>query len=143
MPTAWPEFAKASATRPFAWGDDCLIDTADWVLAATGIDVAAPFRGRYSDAETCRALFRGRGGLTKALRSHMARLGFAETEAPQPGDPGLVKAFGVVLHERRAARFAMGAVRLPSGRWRLKSMDGHISHDFPLIVAWSLASCRR
>ena len=36
---------------PFAWGsNDCCLFAADWVLAATGRDIAADYRGRYSTA---------------------------------------------------------------------------------------------
>ena len=36
--------------RPHAWGQhDCAINAADLVQAQTGIDFAAPFRGRYTD----------------------------------------------------------------------------------------------
>lgn len=36
------------AARPFAWGvNDCAIFAADVIEAATGHDLAAPYRGRY------------------------------------------------------------------------------------------------
>lgn len=36
---------------PFAWGvNDCCLFAADWVLAATGRDIAADYRGRYTTA---------------------------------------------------------------------------------------------
>ncbi len=36
---------------PFAWGvNDCCLFAADWVLAATGRDLAAEYRGQYATA---------------------------------------------------------------------------------------------
>jgi hypothetical protein len=36
--------------EPFAWGSDCAIFVADCLLAMTGEDAAAGFRGRYKTA---------------------------------------------------------------------------------------------
>jgi hypothetical protein len=51
----WPDFlnafVEAKRERPFAWGEnDCCLFAADCVLALTGIDPAASFRGSYSSA---------------------------------------------------------------------------------------------
>jgi cell wall-associated NlpC family hydrolase len=52
---SWPEdlhaFIEARKSEPFAWGkNDCCIFAADAILAMTGIDVAADYRGKsYSD----------------------------------------------------------------------------------------------
>ena len=50
----WPErlaaHIEAARGRPFVWGaHDCCAYAADWVLAATGTDPIAPWRG-YTDA---------------------------------------------------------------------------------------------
>src|ERR1700735_5391711 len=47
---AYHDFLKARANEPFAWGaQDCALFAADGVLAITGVDIAADFRGKYDD----------------------------------------------------------------------------------------------
>ncbi len=44
-------FIEERRRMPFAWGsNDCCLFAADWVLTATGRDIAADYRGRYSTA---------------------------------------------------------------------------------------------
>jgi hypothetical protein len=66
----WPSrleaFLRAEKDRAFVWGErDCALFAADAVLALTGVDHAAAFRGRYSSARgALRALkVYGRGTL--------------------------------------------------------------------------------
>ena len=43
-------FLEQRARRPFAWGvNDCALFAADGIRAITGVDIAADFRGKYSD----------------------------------------------------------------------------------------------
>ena len=58
------EFLDEATLRPYAWGvHDCCIFTCDAVLAMTGTDPAAPFRGHYHDRSTAyRALQAFAGG---------------------------------------------------------------------------------
>lgn len=64
----WPEIMAAAIAaargRAFAWGShDCCLFAADVVRAMTGVDHAAPFRGRYSTARgAAMALKRYAGG---------------------------------------------------------------------------------
>lgn len=47
---AFNQFLIDRKTMPFKWGtNDCALFAADGVLAFTGIDLAADFRGKYSD----------------------------------------------------------------------------------------------
>jgi hypothetical protein len=47
---AYNEFLLDRARVPFVWGStDCALFAADGILAQTGIDIAAEFRGRYHD----------------------------------------------------------------------------------------------
>jgi hypothetical protein len=53
---AWPElldaFIESRKLHAFAWGEhDCCLFAADAVLAMTGVDLAADFRGKYHDAK--------------------------------------------------------------------------------------------
>lgn len=57
----WPSrlftFIESRRSTPFAWGsNDCMMFTADMVLAITGVDHAADFRGTYSTPEEARAI---------------------------------------------------------------------------------------
>lgn len=43
------QFLIDSASKPFKWGDfDCVLFSADGVLAQTGVDLAAEYRNTYS-----------------------------------------------------------------------------------------------
>ena len=47
-PTALQLFCTANSRRRFAWGEwDCCLFVADAIEAMTGVDIAAPFRGKY------------------------------------------------------------------------------------------------
>lgn len=51
-PQNWPALLHDTVERarrsPFDWGtNDCVSFTCDWRMAMTGVDVYAPFRGRY------------------------------------------------------------------------------------------------
>lgn len=67
---------RAAASRVFAWGVfDCVLFPADCVLAMTGHDPAAEWRGRYSDEAGARRLMAEAGGLPGlADRAGLARL---------------------------------------------------------------------
>lgn len=61
-------FLLARAKTPFRWGvNDCALFAADGVKAITGVDIAAEFRGRYSDEASAMALIKSvTGGATVA-----------------------------------------------------------------------------
>jgi hypothetical protein len=47
---SYHEFLLNRAKAPFAWGtNDCALFAADGVKAITGVDIAADFRGKYTD----------------------------------------------------------------------------------------------
>jgi hypothetical protein len=47
---AYHTFLLERAHTPFAWGtNDCASFAADGILAMTGVDIAADFRGKYTD----------------------------------------------------------------------------------------------
>jgi hypothetical protein len=57
------EFCRQRETIPFAWGsNDCVLFAADCVLATTGVDHAAKFRG-YRTAVHAARLIKKLGGL--------------------------------------------------------------------------------
>lgn len=84
---AWEEllsdFMMANREREFAWGDwDCILFACWAVEAMTGHDVAAAYRGRYSDAKGARAALRelGKGTLLRTVDGEFKRkpVGYAQ-----------------------------------------------------------------
>lgn len=62
----WPkllgDFAASRRDTPFAWGEnDCCLFACDAVLAMTGVDMAADFRGKYDDALGARRMLDAQG----------------------------------------------------------------------------------
>lgn len=123
--------------KPFCWGghgggSDCCLFVCDCILAMTGRDPAAPFRGRYRTAGGAyRALRRYCGG---GLGDIAAACGYAEI-APamaQRGDAVLVHApecqpegvaLGLCMGVRIATQSVAGLVFVPRARavraWRI------------------------
>lgn len=72
----------------FEWGKtDCIMATCNHILAETGIDPAAPWRGTYSDEAGARAIYDTFGGVRRLFRYGMARAGFGLAERVAPGLP--------------------------------------------------------
>jgi hypothetical protein len=61
-------FLRSRAATPFAWGThDCALFAADGIEVMTGVDIAADFRGKYSDeAGALEAIRTVAGGATVA-----------------------------------------------------------------------------
>lgn len=62
----WPAllhaFLESRRGESFAWGkNDCCLFVADGVLAMTGVDIAASFRGKYTDEASCMAVLKKMG----------------------------------------------------------------------------------
>jgi len=123
----WPErllaFIESRRRTAFAWGEhDCALFACDAVLAMTGIDPAAWFRGRYRDRRTAYAAlgdFLGLGAKAApraALGAVCARLanshGWPEVPSAfaQRGDVGLLD-----LRGRETLAICMGAVFVAAG----------------------------
>lgn len=94
----------------FEWGvHDCVIRPADAILAITGVDLAEPFRGRYSSLGEARALLKGLGCKTTVdyvkrflpqMRPIEARTGDLAVVDSGKAWPG--GALGIVLSSRIA-----------------------------------------
>lgn len=124
---AFHDFLLARAATPFAWGsNDCALFAADAVLAITGQDIAAEFRGRYADEDGALAAIREiAGGATveDAAEWCARNCGMREWISPllaQRGDlvcvdnGGTVIAGVVHLNGRHVVTMAQdGLVRLP------------------------------
>lgn len=128
-------FLRAGGARPFAWGvQDCCLWAADWVLAATGRDPAAVWRGRYRTALGAARLAARRGGFEAHVAACLADAGLTETAEPRPGDVGIVD----------LANGPTFAVRT-RGCWAAKGERGVVLTDAPCLRAWSVprtARCR-
>lgn len=79
----WPEklFAYIESRRhtPFAWHEnDCWSFPAGAILAITGEDLFAPYRGRYSDEAGAAALIAEAGGMRALCPLESKQLGFAQ-----------------------------------------------------------------
>lgn len=73
-PLALAAFLKSRELDSFDYGtNDCLLFSADAVLAITGIDVAAPYRGTYSSETEALALVAEHGDLPGFI-SHVLQL---------------------------------------------------------------------
>lgn len=89
---SYHHFLIARAKAAFAWGvNDCALFAADGILAMTGVDIAADFRGEYSDeAGAFAAIQRIAGGATvgDAAAYCAAKHGLAELAHPLKAQRG-------------------------------------------------------
>lgn len=120
-------FLLERADQPFAWGvNDCALFAADAVQAATGTDIAAEFRGLYTDEDGALAAIReltGGSTVADAAAWCAARHGLSEWQHPlcaQRGDLVVAENGGrliagiVHLSGRHVVTMAAeGLVRLP------------------------------
>lgn len=123
----WPErlllAVEAAREIPFQWGQhDCALYAADLVLAMTGTDFAAAFRGRYTTAfGAARALLEN-GAADLAAYATM-RLGAPIAPAlAQRGDVVVFAAvdglaLGVVIGGHATAAGPAGVTSVPRERW--------------------------
>lgn len=66
------EFLQTNSERPFVWGQwDCILMAASCVNAMTGVDVAARYRGQYSNQTGAREMLRelGEGTLLRTVNA--------------------------------------------------------------------------
>ena len=128
-------FLDRSARTNFAWGDsDCVLDMADWLDTACDLNCAKTWRGTYSSEAEANAILAPLGGLEAALRAQLDALGLSVTAEPKAGDVALVQVDGMPN--------PLCAIKMPSGRWRMKTIGGIVLSSQPqVIVAWSLP-CR-
>ena len=123
----WPErlaaFIEARRDQPFDWAvNDCCALAADAVLAMTGRDFLADYRGRYATEEQAEALM-GEGGLPAFLPRVLAAFGAVPVPPAeaQRGDVALIGlenqlVCGVVTGPHIAAPGARGLAFVPLRR---------------------------
>lgn len=102
-------FLADRRTCPFAWGtNDCCLFACDAALAITGMDLAADFRGHYTDRASAGAVIRAFcGGGVQELALKIARQ-FGIQQWPAVG---LARRGDIVLFAQRR-RWTLGVVSL-------------------------------
>jgi hypothetical protein len=89
-----PAFLSRAAARGFRWGKhDCMLFAADWVLALTGRDPAAAWRGTYFDEASAAGIVAWNGGEGALLRRGLEAAGGWQVadDEPREGDIVLVR----------------------------------------------------
>lgn len=104
---------------PFVWGQaDCILSVADHVLAVTGKDPAARWRGSYKTEEGATALAESYGGVLPLCEFGMFDTGFPKA-APADGYPvvcqvGPHEIAGIWHRDRVAFRTPRGVLQSPA-----------------------------
>lgn len=92
-PTLLSLYVDSRRNEPFAWGsNDCCLFAADWVLIATGIDIAANYRGTYTGALGAQRIIFEAGGIDRLLEAHAPMLSRISPKFVGRGDLVLSKA---------------------------------------------------
>lgn len=117
----WPSrldgVIRGAAKRPLSYGEhDCCLFVADAVFAMTGIDAAAPFRGKYRSALAAYRLLAPMGGIVGAVTTIATQYRFEEV-------PPLFAQRGDVVLVRNAGRLLLGVVA-PNGHIAATGYDG-------------------
>lgn len=132
----WPErltrFLAGCQSRQFAYGSfDCCLFVADAVLAMTGADIAAEFRGRYRsrrEAFTLAENYAGKRSIRALIEKALAQLPEVPVLCAQRGDPMLI---------RRGSDYSLGLIDLSGQRIVKPAASGFVT--FPLthaVCAW-------
>lgn len=134
-------YLRQAAGRRFAVGTfDCLIFMADWIVAARGVDPAAPWRGAVAGADQARALLRKTGGVRGHVARGLAAIGLRQTDDPKLGDVGLVRA--PVRWRGRVVHRLVGAICAGEKKWALFTPDAGLVIVGPPavlpVLAWSV-----
>lgn len=121
-------FLAQAEARTFDDGTwDCCLFPAAWVQLVTGIDGAAPWRGRYTTALGWARILRAEGGVGAVMARGAALAGLTATVDPRRGDIGVIALPSPVD--------AVGAVCIGS-RWAIASRSGLAVVTAPVLAAW-------
>lgn len=113
---------KARSLGPVEWGkSDCLMVAADALRGVIGVDIAAKFRGCYSDQQGCADHLTklGYASIAEAVGAEALALGWTQIDPCDalPGDAGVV-----------AIRDVQGCAMLHrSGLWLARSVRGFVA----------------
>ena len=112
-------FLRDHFHKPFVWGEnDCCLFAANGVLAITGVDIAADFRGKYTDLPSAlRAIHDIAGGTDVADAISWCAAKYELVEWARDGKPlPLMARRGDLVAVRNDGNTIAGLVEL-SGRW--------------------------
>lgn len=139
---ALAEFLRADAARPFRFGErDCLLRLADWGLALTGIDAAAPWRGRCSSALGAARILKREGGLVAVLGKAFQPLGYVRAAEPRRGDLAVVEtSVGLSGAIVAAATGELDAAGRPVAIASLAQAGALRLARLPVVAAWTLGA---
>lgn len=130
------EYIEKSSLEKWSWGRlDCVLFTSNWVLEATGIDIAEPIRGKYSSIMSARRLIKKNGGFIPGISAHIDEL-FNRTDDPKTGDIGIVDA-PISMKNNMPVCGAIMAIRF-GGSWVCKTAYGVSAQPFNTVSAWSI-----
>lgn len=101
------------------------------MLAATGADPAAKYRGTYGTPQQARAVWR-RNGFMSTIGDALDGIGLERTQDPQPGD------VGVIDIPRRELVPVIGAVMgiRVGNLWAVPAAHGMRIADYRTVTAW-------
>jgi hypothetical protein len=127
------EYLRTGASEPFVWGKtDCCAWTSGWVREACGLDPVAPYLSRYRTEIGAARLVTQGGGFMAWVSACVEAVGLAETEAPIPGDIGIVE-----------DRSGNKAVAICAGRvWAAKAPTGLLITEARPLRAWRVPCLR-
>lgn len=133
-------FLALQRTMHWSWAEqrDCTMLAADWVLAATGKDPAAKYRGRYASADEAHALIIAEGGYMPMIGYEMDRLGLDRTQSPSDGDVAIVKAPVSMSGEGLPVVGTIGGIA-QGGRFWVRGLRGLHHCVLPMVTAWKVA----
>jgi hypothetical protein len=128
----WPEILAAylheRRTMPFVWGsNDCCLFSADAILAMTGIDTMADYRGKYNSALSAVRLFKAGGGIEACAAASCKASSFderANINFAQRGDlvlwdtPTHGPAFGICVGVYSAFASTNGTIEITTAQCR-------------------------
>jgi hypothetical protein len=127
----WPErlatFLLERRSIPFAWGtNDCVMCAADEVMAITGVDLAAAYRGTYSDAQ----------GAATTIAAGTSLYALACSVLGQPLDAPTLAQRGDIIWIAPDSRETLGIV-CGSGEWCAPGDEGLVFMPMDEVaIAW-------
>lgn len=133
------DYLRRTAARSWSWGHlDCCTFVMGWILAATGIDPMAQYRGVIDDAIGAARLLKAHGGLLKMMSVEMARCGFRQIDRPDHGDVAI--ATGAFVNRRSGCGDA--AAVICCGPWFVgMARTGIIgAADMSVLASWQVSA---
>lgn len=128
------DFLERHGGLDLAWGlADCMIFPCDWMLAATGLDPAARWRGTYHTAREAQMIVRREGGMVALMAKgaqDIGAVGVNLSEAP-------TGAMGIVIAPTAKGPQEMGAIKTSIG-WAVFCGSGVLVGQYEALGAWAV-----